>query len=163
MTNEWRAILAALANEDARKVYAEFVLGMPHPTPLSEKRRTKASTRLRNAGLLGASESGELTLATNAFANALELSAEPKREGIDRFLRGGRIERYPVRSSDRLEVLEWVATQALRPGEVLTEPQLNERLMAFDTDFAALRRYLVDAGLLLRTTSGTSYSRAETP
>lgn len=44
-------------------------------------------------------------------------------------------------------------------ADVLTEAELNERLVPFDEDVAALRRYLVDEGLLMRTRSGSSYSR----
>lgn len=44
-------------------------------------------------------------------------------------------------------------------AEVLTEAELNERPVPFDEDVAALRRYLVDEGLLMRTRSGSSYSR----
>ncbi len=159
MTNEWRAVLAALANADASSVYAETVLGLSGSATLSSKKRNRAVAILRNAGLVSVKEDGTLTLIPDALAGVLELSADPKREGVDRFVSNGRIERYPIRSSDRLDVLKWVVDQAIQPDEVLTEVEINARLAPFDPDVAALRRYLVDAELLLRTRSGTSYSR----
>ena len=52
MTNEWRSVLAALANTDARSIYAEVVLGLPQTAAISLKKRERAVTTLRNAGLL---------------------------------------------------------------------------------------------------------------
>ena len=159
MTNEWRAVLAALANADARSVYAEIVLGLPHTVTLSAKKRERALTTLSNAGLVNIDDTGAITVKTAAIAEVLERAAEPKREGVDRFVRNGRIEQYPVNPAERLKVLEWVVHRAMQSNEVLTEPEINERLAAFHLDVAALRRYLVDEGLLLRTRSGSSYSR----
>ena len=82
------------------------------------------------------------------------------REGIDRFIVNGRIDTYPAKPADRRALLEWVAANAMQPSEVLTEPELNDRLVAFRDDAATLRRYLVDEGLLQRTPSESSYSRA---
>ncbi|MBX3091499.1 MAG: DUF2087 domain-containing protein [Cryobacterium sp.] len=160
MTNEWRAALAALANADARSVYAEVVLGLPDAAGLSPKKHERAATTLRNAGLICEASDGSLELVADAASNMLAESAEPKREGVNRFIRDGRIEQYPVRPSDRRDVLDWVVEQAIRPDEILTEPEVNERLEPFHPDVATLRRCLVDDGLLLRTPSGTTYSRA---
>src|SRR5690606_35304270 len=134
---------AALANSDALSIYAETVLGVSAGAPLSLKRRDRAFTALRNAGLVSINFDGALTLVPDAIANALERSAEPKREGVDRFVRNGRVERYPMKPADRLEVLEWVANHVFKPDEVLTEQEVNERLAPIDSDVAALRRYLV--------------------
>ncbi len=46
------------------------------------------------------------------------------------------------------------------PGEILTERAVNDRLAAIVDDVAAMRRYLVDAGLLERSRDGGAYSRA---
>ena len=96
-----------------------------------------------------------------------ELLTQPRRlpkTGVDRFLRLGRIERYPANAAERHGLLAWIAGQAFRPGEDLTEKQVNERLLSYTDDVVLLRRYLVDAGLLQRTASGSSYSRpADSP
>jgi hypothetical protein len=43
----------------------------------------------------------------------------------------------------------------------MSEQETNERLAAFTDDVAALRRFLVDGGLLERTPSGSEYARTE--
>lgn len=159
MTNEWRAILAAFANADARGVYAEVVLGLPDAAGLTPKKHARAVTTLCNAGLIRTDVDGSLELVADAASALLAESAEPRREGVHRFVRDGRIEQFPVRPADRHKVLGWVAEQAIEPSETLTEAELNDRLEPFHSDVATLRRYLVDDGLLLRTTSGSSYSR----
>ncbi len=158
MANEWRAVIAALANPDARSVYAEVVLGLPDAAGLPAKKRERAVATLRSAGLIR-DAGGEFELVTEPLAAMLAEAAEPRREGIHRFIVDGRIDAYPARPADRRELLEWVADQAMSAEEVLTEAELGERLGRLRDDVATLRRYLVDGGLLLRTPSGTSYSR----
>ncbi len=46
MANEWRPVIAALANPDARSVYAEVVLGLPDAAGLSPKKRERADEGL---------------------------------------------------------------------------------------------------------------------
>lgn len=85
-------------------------------------------------------------------------------DDIARFLdRDGRIDRYPLRSSDRRALLTWVAAQALPRGEVIDEATVNARLEPYAPagDVAVLRRYLVDHGLVERTRSGSEYLRVE--
>jgi len=82
--------------------------------------------------------------------------------GSERFIDGaGRIDRYPLRTEDRRRLLIWVAERVLPHGEVWSEPQVNDRLarVAPGGDVAVLRRYLVDADLLERTRSGSTYAR----
>ncbi|MBB5633791.1 hypothetical protein BKA04_002014 [Cryobacterium mesophilum] len=160
MANEWRAVLAALANSDARSTYAEVVLGIPDAAGLSPKKRDRAIATLRDAGLIRVADDGALELVTDAIPTMLAHSAVPKREGVHRFVRDGRIEQYPVRPADRRELLAWVVEQAFAPGEELTEAEVGDRLEPFHPDVATLRRFLVDEGMLQRTPSGGSYSRA---
>lgn len=92
------------------------------------------------------------------------LGQQPRRQaqtGLDRFMRLGRIERYPANKAERRELLAWIVSQAIKPGETLTERQVNERLLSYTDDVVLLRRYLVDFGLLSRTPSGSSYSLPE--
>jgi hypothetical protein len=44
-------------------------------------------------------------------------------------------------------------------GETYTEPAVNAVLQEVHDDHVALRRYLVDAGLLARTDDGAAYRR----
>jgi hypothetical protein len=156
-----RQLAALLANPDIRATYAEVVLGMldgDHATP----RRHRMLSALLKAGLVESSPEGGVVATSAPFRSLLD--QYPKREkqtGIDRFLRDGRIDRYPSNPDDRRELLEWVAHRCVAGDEVVTERELNGRLEEYSEDFAVLRRYLVDFGLLWRTRSGSSYSRAE--
>lgn len=87
-------------------------------------------------------------------------------EDITRFLtRDGRIDRYPQRGEVRRELLAWVLERAVPRDAVFTEAQIGDLLEAFAPggDTAVLRRYLVDAGLLERTRSGSAYARPASP
>ncbi|MBX3092998.1 MAG: DUF2087 domain-containing protein [Cryobacterium sp.] len=160
MSNDWRAIIAALANADTRSVFAEIVLNQPNSTSLSAKKRDRAIATLLSTGLARRAEGDVLELVAETFTTLLATAAEPRREGVDRFIEDGRVVTYPASPAERRAVLEWVANEALTADEVLTEPEVGERLARFRDDVATLRRYLVDEGFLLRTPTGTSYSRA---
>jgi hypothetical protein len=157
--------MAALANRDARTAYAQIVLGAALDDVLpgvKEQRRTRAINVLLEAGLVVRTGSGDVEASEAVFQDLL--SQQPRRQpktGVDRFLRLGRIDRYPANAADRRELLAWIAGEAIRPGEDLTERQVNERLLSYTDDVVLLRRYLVDFGLLERTDSGSSYSRPD--
>lgn len=157
MSNTWRPILGALANPETRQVYAEIVLDAAARHPMPAKRRERAIAALTAAGLLTVHNDGTLGVTADTMLGALSEAAPPRREGLARFVRDGRIEQYPAKPAERLALLEWVAGELLRPGEALTEREVNERLLRFHDDVASLRRQLVDAGLLERTPSGGSY------
>ncbi|MFC5369274.1 DUF2087 domain-containing protein [Arcanobacterium bovis] len=53
--------------------------------------------------------------------------------------------------------LEYLALRLFSQSDNLQESQVNERLKVVTDDFATLRRYLIDAGLLERLNDGTSY------
>ncbi len=157
---QWRGVIAALANETAREVYAQVVIGDTDDlgAHLSPSRRKHALQTLEKAGLIARTDEGWSAPAT-PFREAL--SAAPpvaRKTGVDRFLTDdGRIARYPTRPDDRAQVLQWTAERVLTPGEVLSERDVNERLSTVTDDVAYLRRALVDAGLLERTVSGSEY------
>ncbi|WP_227077693.1 DUF2087 domain-containing protein [Clavibacter nebraskensis] len=88
--------------------------------------------------------------------------ATPRAQGVERFLRDGRIAQWPAGPADLDVLLRHVVTQVLEPDEVLDEKALTERLLRLTDDHALLRRHLVDAGLVLRTRSGSEYARAAT-
>ena len=154
--------MAALANRDARTAYAQIVLGEEVLAGVNEHRRTKAIAVLLEAGL--AQWTGNRGLEASEAVFRELLSQQPRRQpktGVDRFLRLGRIDRYPASLADRRELLRWIVAQAIQPGEELSERQVNERLLDYAQDVVLLRRYLVDFGLLERTASGSSYRRTE--
>jgi hypothetical protein len=65
------------------------------------------------------------------------------------FIRDGRIEAMPAKWSRRLLLLNEVA-QAFEPGVRYPESEVNRVLGDIFSDYAALRRYLVDEQLLDR-------------
>ncbi|MGF9646365.1 DUF2087 domain-containing protein [Pseudarthrobacter oxydans] len=159
----WRRVVAALANGDARTAYAQIVLGAELPGVLAgaqDQRRSRALDSLLEAGLIERNAADELVAPESIFRDLL--AQQPRRQprsGVDRFMRLGRIERYPANKSERRELLAWIISEAIEPGEHLTEKQVNERLLNYTDDVVMLRRYMVDFGLLERTASGSSYSR----
>jgi hypothetical protein len=162
VAEEWREVVAALADPVRRAVYAAVVLGasaesgVEHDIPA--KKRERALAALVRAGLIEPSGDGYIATET-ALRQLLAASATPTREGVDRFVRDGRIEQYPARPSDRAAVLEWAAGRVLSAGEVLTEREINDRLERVTGDVATLRRYLVDERLVARSADGAEYRR----
>jgi hypothetical protein len=65
------------------------------------------------------------------------------------FLRDGRIVAMPAKQSKRIVVLDYCA-QRFEPGVRYSEAQVNDTLRTLHDDYAMLRRYLVDYGLLDR-------------
>lgn len=65
------------------------------------------------------------------------------------YLRDGRLTAMPRGGRKRQIVLEHLV-QRFEPGRRYSEQQVNAELGAIGSDVAALRRYLVDAGLLDR-------------
>lgn len=61
----------------------------------------------------------------------------------------GRLKALPVQEKKLLVILRHLV-QAFTPGERYTEKQVNEILRRYHIDTAALRRYMVDNGLLER-------------
>lgn len=159
----WRRVVATLANSDARTAYAEIVLGAKLPDVLAgmkDHRRNRAIAALLESGLIEQNAADELVAPESIFRNLLtQLPRRQPQSGVDRFMRLGKIERYPANTAERRELLAWIVNQTIEPGEVLTEKQVNERLLNFTEDVVLLRRYVVDFGLLERTASGSSYSR----
>lgn len=68
---------------------------------------------------------------------------------LSRFFTGGRLQSIPTNLSKRRVVLERLA-QEFEPGLRYEEADVNFRLQLFYADYAALRRYLVDEGLMSR-------------
>ena len=76
---------------------------------------------------------------------------------VARFVQGGRLVVMPTKRSKLLLVLDHLA-QEFEPGRTYAETEVNAVLQGFHDDHAALRRYLVDEGMLAR--EGGVYWRA---
>lgn len=68
---------------------------------------------------------------------------------LQTFLEDDRIKELPSRHKKRLVVLKWLANQ-FEVGARYSEPEISERLEHYNPDYASLRRYLVDYGLMER-------------
>ncbi len=156
----WRRVIAALANHDTRTAYAHIVLGAKLPEEISglnDQRRNRAIAVLLESGLVERNAASELTAPEAIFRDLL--TQQPRRQaqtGLARFMRLGRIERYPANMAERRQLLAWIVSEAIDPGEHLSEKRVNERLLSYTDDVVMLRRYMIDFGLLERTPSGSS-------
>jgi hypothetical protein len=68
---------------------------------------------------------------------------------LARFFRGDRLETIPARASDRRAVLMYIA-RVFEHDREYAEADVNLALARINNDHASLRRYLVDAGILVR-------------
>jgi hypothetical protein len=144
--------LAAVGPLDVAEV--AHVLGFP----VGEVRR--AVGKLVEAGLLDAELNldravlRELALALPGQEPvAPEMLTGPwtpdEREVLGRYFEGSRLRKIPAPGTKRRVVLERLA-QEFQPGIRYREKDVNSILVTYHPDFAALRRYLVDEGLLTR-------------
>ncbi len=157
--DQWRPLVAALANDRVREAFARLTLGADADEALEglpPSRRRHVVETMRRAGLI----TDDLRADGGAFARALAAApSAPRPTGIARYLsREGRLIGYPSNPDERRELLTLLAARILAPGEILDERGINERLAALTDDVAVLRRYLVDHELVERTRSGTEYA-----
>jgi hypothetical protein len=144
--NEWRRVMASLADPVRRAVFAQLVLD--EGTQVSAKQRVRALSELTEAGLV---VDGRID---GALIRRL-LGESPAAQGVERWVRDGRIVQWPARADDREELLRWAAS-TLPDGEHEEKP-LTEALAQVTDDPVTLRRYLVDAEYLVRSPDGSVY------
>lgn len=159
----WRPVIAALANDEVRRVAAAAMLGDDVEGPLAElapSRRRHVAATLTKSGLCRTDADGTLVFDPRVFARLLAARATPARQGVDKYLVDGRIEQFPASPSLRDELLERVAGMVLGAGEQLSEPELNARIAPIHDDVARVRRALVDHGFVERAPDGSRYGRA---
>ncbi len=161
------AIAGLLADADRRRCFAALVLGatssseVVSATGLTVARVGKAMGRLVAGGLVSTSPNGDLAVADSALHSAARQAlSKPKsddfadepddvRKVLGNFIVDGRITQIPTSSAKRRVVLDWLA-QEFEPGRRYSEQMVNLILGQRHPDPAALRRHLVDDGLLDR-------------
>jgi hypothetical protein len=159
-------IVGLLADPVRLKVVAALALGagtleeVAGATGLGLKDVALAARRLARAGLV-ARDGHALALHSDRFAEAARtaaarapaaprMSADPAEDTVLRtFVRDGRLVSIPAQHSTRLVVLRHLV-HVFEPGVRYPEREVNALLAAWHDDVAALRRYLVDEGLLTR-------------
>jgi len=163
-------LLGLLADDRRLRVVAAVVLGastqgaVVERSGLAATEVRRAVDRLQRAGLVEVAD-GRLTFAADRLrdvvrsaaraADALAVTPEALGATADQvpvlrnFLRDGRLVRIPAAAGKRRVVLEFLAMQ-FEPGRIYPERDVNILLSAYNPDYAALRRYLVDDELLER-------------
>lgn len=161
------AKLVGLLADDARlAVVAALALGagdhaaVATATGLSQTEVALAARRLGRAGLVER-DGAALTLRREVFGAAaraagesapppVPLSADPVQDAVlQAFVRDGRLTSIPSHRTKRRVVLEHLVA-VFEPGLRYPEREVNALLAVWHPDTAALRRYLVDEGLLSR-------------
>lgn len=160
--------LCGLLAEPARlRVYAAVVLGATTPgevttrTGLPARTVVQALTRLGNGALVSTVE-GVLRPDLSAFKDAARQAGErtatpephPGATGettavLRAFIVDGKLQSIPAPRRKRRAVLEHIVT-CFEPGVKYPERAVNAILRAWHPDYASLRRYLVDEGLMGR-------------
>ncbi|RCG26992.1 DUF2087 domain-containing protein [Sphaerisporangium album] len=155
-----RRVLGLLYQDDTLRVFSALVLsGKPEEAGLGPDALRRALERLERGGLIVRDEEGPRPR-PERFRELLHATApppEPAPEDADArvvqtFLVEGRLRAIPTRREKRLAVLRYIA-QVFEPGVRYPEKDVNVALRAFHDDHAALRRYLVEEGLLSRENS----------
>ena len=82
-----------------------------------------------------------------------------ERKVLADFTEQGRLKGVPASERKRLVILRWFARK-FEPGRRYSELEVNATIAEFINDFASIRRYLVDHGLMERRSS--VYWRVET-
>jgi hypothetical protein len=159
-------IVGLLADPTRLRVVAALALGAGTIEEVSEaaglplKDVALAARRLARAGLVHR-DGHALALHTERFGAAARaaaaaapvpepLSDDPAEDAVlSAFLRDGRLLSIPAQHSKRRVVLEHLV-RVFEPGVRYPEREVNVLLGVWHADVAALRRYLVDEGLLAR-------------
>lgn len=155
-----RRVLGLLYQDDTLRTFASLVLGATDGLP------PKALHRLASGGLAACDENGTWRATPERFRELLRARAEPAEEltpeerVLRTFLVDGRLTTMGMKRDKRLVVLRYIV-MVFEPGARYAEKDVNVALRAFHDDYAALRRYLVDEGLLSR--EGNVYWRSGGP
>ena len=161
-------LVGLLADDDRRRVFAALVLGASETgeirrvSGLDARAAGRALQRLVDSGLVIRGDDAMHHLLGEAFGLAARAEAErapPADEHADApedvarvlraFVHDGRLTSIPAVHSKRLVILDWLA-QRFEPGRRYTEEMVNLVIAQVHPDTAALRRYLVDEGLMDR-------------
>ncbi len=157
-------LIGLLADEQRLRVFAAIALGARTIEAVAAAAAADVATvqtvlpRLVSAGLVEQRDGLHVSLeALRAAArdrparqrDMPDATAEQQRV-LRNFVEGGRLTRLPARHGQRRVILEYAARR-FDTGRQYAEAEVNELLNALHDDHAALRRYLVDEGLLERS------------
>ena len=160
------ALCGLLAEPERLRVYAAVVLGADVPSSVADRTGLPARTvvaairRLQQGGLLTIVD-GRLVAEIEAFKDSVREFAPPSAEAepldpdrqkaavLRAFMAEGRLVQIPAARGKRMVVLEHLAA-CFEPGVKYPEKAVDAILRAWHPDYASLRRYLIDEGMLAR-------------
>lgn len=158
-------LVGLLAEEHRLRVVSALVLGATSAQEVAERagldlrEAISALERLAGGGLVEQDADGRLRVAVRHFKDAARRRPPEPQEDFDvapeaaavlrNFVRDGRLLQIPSSRSKRLVVLDWLAAR-FDPGKTYPERDVNVMLGLAHADVAALRRYLIDEGMLER-------------
>jgi len=160
-------IVGHLAHPERRRVLAALILGastaddVKRMTRLGTRPVVTALTRLVDADLV-LDDDGRYWLVEETFRQAV-IDAQPGERTttehgdvppdtakvLRAFVKDGRLKSIPAQRAKRLVILDMLA-QEFEPGERYPERKVNAIIRKWHDDTAALRRYMVDEGILDR-------------
>lgn len=157
-------LVGLLADPPRMRVLAAIALGggddasISAASGLSPKEVVIARQRLVEAGLVTAEGAVDYDALRAAAKELSRATTEPADEATPRelgaFMRHGRLLGMPAQQGRRLQLLRLVASSTFEEEQLYSEAEVNERLIAWceggPVDHVTVRRYLVDAGLLVR-------------
>lgn len=159
----WQGFIAAAIGEDTSFTLAQVILGKVRSgrvPDLSPKRAEKA-LKVLEPYLCLSTDGSETMIDNDLLRGLLRPTAENDSDEatvISKFFTDDlRLRKIPSRPTDRNVVFNFIVKRLFLPHENLAESQVNERLKVMTPDFVTLRRYLIDAGLLMRRDDGSSY------
>lgn len=166
-TYEAERMLGLVADPDRLRVFSALALGATTPsdirrmTSLDGRSVEKALARLVAGELAQRDDAGEVRLLTEELLGVARRIGQRRDAEADfdedvpgavvlaRFIRAGRLTSIPIQHSKRMIVLDYLA-QEFEPGRRYPEKVVNETLGRYHDDTAALRRAMVDEGLMER-------------
>ena len=160
-----KRVVGLLAAEETLLVFAAVVLahetlpeivaatGLPQPAARQALSRLERGRLVTWTGNTWSADRGAMREALRAAAKSRPSAADQPPLADDpilkSFLKDGRLTSIPARRSKRLVVLDYIA-RVFEPGVSYPEREVDTALRAFHDDYPALRRHLVDEGLLSR-------------
>ncbi|MFD6437806.1 DUF2087 domain-containing protein [Streptomyces venezuelae] len=154
---------AALADPDRLRLYARIVLDDLPPREADSAVARKHLGRLLATGLVERLPDGSLRADSAVFRRSPDPVDAHDRPTVPRRLTGffahGRLTAIPVRPVVRHELLVHLTDTLFDADRTYSEGEINDAFRTVHDDTAALRRYCVTDGLLVREQNGSSYRR----
>ncbi|WP_372341410.1 DUF2087 domain-containing protein [Streptomyces sp. CC224E] len=151
-------LMSALADPERLRLYARIVLDELPPREADSPAARKHLGKLIAAGLVERLDDGSLRAGPEVFRR--HRAPEPA-TGVPRHLTGffarGRLTAIPVRPAVRHELLVHLTDTLFDADRTYSEREVNAALRTVHDDTAALRRYCVIDGLLVREKDGSDY------